>query len=996
MPRPRGGIPKCWSLIRSRLTTVYAGKTPFSDCACSRHLEASSNLAATLVLLGQREEAEHHWRNVVKDAPYHFEAVEHLVGLLCQSQRTKDAVKIIEYVEQSLRVVKPHEPHKAFDHQSDCSMSNASRSPCSSDTPDRVMYEFDLDGDYFTKEPGGSSEPGFGSSGYAIPGCDNGRILALTHAKGNMLYALGDNLGAAKSFEDAVLLATGRKFSSIQHLVRHVLSVISPQTAPGGQTSLQNRTDPILLYPEQASQTARLCFPHYGELAGLRYVPSTPHSVAKNAAISTTSNSLLSLAKIFQDNMSINFSGPDKKMVGGVRDILAMYYLSLSLQPSPSTANNVGILLAGVQQTATPAGTMLQQQQHHNHHHQRSVKHNIPGVAPGSGIALALAYYNYGLVLDTRHAHLYTNLGSLLKDIGQLDAAIEMYKCAVQCDARFDIALANLANAVKDKGRISDAIDYYKRAVEANPDFAEAVCGLTNALNSVCAWQGRGGIATDNAKRDRWHVDSQGMLNDGSEPGTVSSGWIKRVVDIVEKQLLDGEDWGRGVLTSPVVETMVAYLTRFEGGGDDAQQRRQRLQKTLQSWSGKKWEGARVTRLVERATRRISWHWYRDQYILKKPRAPNAYARPQIPAALAVPHAPTVLPFHTFTSPMSARQIRQISQRNGFRISASTLRMPWLPGTVFPPPSPPAPFLKVGYVSSDFNNHPLAHLMQSVFGLHDTSRVQAICYATTSSDNSVHRQQIETESPVFHDASAWSSEQLVNKIVDEGVHILVNLNGYTRGARNEVFAARPAPIQMSFMGFAGTLGAEWCDYLLADETSVPPTSLRPWRRNVDVEDVVIDETEEGKEREKDDENGRGWDESEWVYGENIVYCRDTFFCCDHKQSAPDSDRARISWDEEQRMRWKMRKELFPTLADDAIIFANFNQLYKVCFDCSIFLYSSADLFHHRSNQQPLEPGSASYRLSPPPSSGSFAFPISASKTSSPPHTPGQVRTSPPA
>jgi hypothetical protein len=231
---------------------------------------------------------------------------------------------------------------------------------------------------------------------------------------------------------------------------------------------------------------------------------------------------------------------------------------------------------------------------------------------------------------------------------------------------------------------------------------------------------------------------------------------------------------------------------------------------------------------------------------------------------------------------------------------------------VYPPPPPPNPCLNIGYVSSDFNNHPLAHLMQSVFGMHDASKAKAFCYATTPSDQSIHRQQIEREAPVFRDTSSWSSDKLVQQIVEDEIHILVNLNGYTRGARNDVFAARPAPIQMSFMGFAGTLGAEWCDYLLADKLAVPPETLRPWRRNVDLEDQIIDE--------------KSSDEEHWVYSENIIFCRDTFFCCDHRQSSQDEQ---LPWPEEQQRRWKMRKELFPNLSDDAIILGNFNQLYKV-------------------------------------------------------------------
>jgi hypothetical protein len=496
-----------------------------------------------------------------------------------------------------------------------------------------------------------------------------------------------------------------------------------------------------------------------------------------------------------------------------------------------------------------------------------------------------------------------------------------MYERAVKCDPKFDIALANLANAVKDTGRIADAITYYRRAVAANPDFAEAVCGLANALNSVCGWQGRGGIASKDGSYDRWHVTEDNMPVDARRPGVKSSGWMKRVVDLVDKQLADGEEWGKGIITAEFAETMMGFVALVERNAQYLGERQESLKAALQEWAGGKWEGARVLRLAERIIKRLRWQWYQDKYVNGREKRPENYKRPRLPASITIPAAPTVLPFHTFTCPMSAKQVRHISQRNGLRISSSTLKAPWLPSTVYRPPPPPSPILKVGYVSSDFNNHPLAHLMQSVFGMHDRRKVEAYCYATTASDDSTHRKQIERESPHFYDATSWSTEKLVTKIVDDGIHILVNLNGYTRGARNEIFAARPAPVQMSFMGFAGTLGAEWCDYLLADETAVPVDTLRPWRRNVDIEDQIEDEAS-------------GVENDDWIYGENIVYCRDTFFCCDHRQSAPDAKEGReLSWEEEQRRRWKMRKELFPTLADDAIIFGNFNQLYKVSFPC---------------------------------------------------------------
>lgn len=842
----------------------------------SDNVEALSNTAAAFSALKRVQEAENYWHRAVKLRPNHWEAVEHLVGLLCQDHRPRDAVNLIENVEHALRFPQP------------IRVNNQSQDPFSFFADDSLM-RLSL-----------ASNP---DSGYNIPSAENGRLVALIHAKGNMLYALGDNLGASKAFEEAILLVCGRRPEGITGLIKHILGVfsryiISQRTDGNSQLAPY---ESILLAPSIALETKRLVFPANGQLPGLRDVQSQLQSTA----VLYASNSLLSLAKIYQDGMSTSTHGVPRDPIPGVQDILALYYLSLSLQPSPSTANNVGILLASVQQTV-PQRYLPQTQQ--------QGKSNPSGVVHGSGISLALAYYNYGLSLDDKHAHLYTNLGSLLKDIGQLNAAIKMYENAVKCDGNFDIALANLANAVKDQGRISEAIDYYRRAVKSSPDFPEAVCGLANALNSVCNWKGRGGVIFNNKKHDRWHVDDKGMLIDAWDVGVNASGWIGRVVAIVEKQLQDGKSWGSGIIRRTDFSQL---LSRNKLTGDLLCNKivQEEIVKSVKSWANQEWEGAKIVRMIERATRRLGWQMYQERHVLKVPN-PVIYQRPQLPYSLTVPGAPTVLPFHTFTCPLTANQIRKISQRNGLRISCSTLKAPWLPNILFEPPLPPQPYLKVGYVSSDFNNHPLAHLMQSVFGFHDRSRVQAICYATTPSDNSMHRDQIQKESPVFHDASSWSVDRLVKKIVEDGIHVLVNLNGYTRGARNEVFAARPAPIQMSFMGFAGTLGAEWCDYLLADDIAVPPSMLRPWRDNVTLLDQAKD-------------NNYSDDNSDWVYGENIIFAKETFFCCDHKQSAPDAKERQLPWIDELERRRIMRKQLFPDLGEDAIILGNFNQLYKI-------------------------------------------------------------------
>jgi tetratricopeptide (TPR) repeat protein len=650
------------------------------------HAEALSNIAATLYCLNRQEEAERHWLQAIKIRPQYLEAVEHLVGLLYK-KRSKEAVDLIDFVQRSLR----RQPDRATEAGQDKAKKvpfipeeSNSQSHCTQ-VVGKAAHSSSLELDC----------PGFGSSGYAISGSENGRMLALVHTKGTMLYSLKDIKGASEAFEEAVLISTGRQVECVQNLVRRIQTVLSTDGASYPAASKpQCPGQPLLLPPEKARTTAQLVFSGNGELPGLRFVPD---GSPRRAAIQTTSNSLLSLAKIFQDAVSNGGHFPGLlRQPSGVGDILALYYLSLSLQESPSTANNVGILLASVQ-SSVPAcqaqATVL------------SSPVRIPGIVPGSGLALALSYYHYGLSLDSKHVHLHTNLGSLLKDIGQLDLAIQMYEQAVSCDGTFDIALTNLANAVKDRGRINDAIIYYKRAVSSNPEFSEAVCGLSTALNSVCDWRGRGGVLLQGGKYDRWHVDEDGMLQD-AQLTRVGSGLMKRVVDIVERQLEDASKWGHGVLQPSVISSLVSQL---QVPSSTIAHTAVELQNLIQNWTEQPWEGARIIRLIERYGRILMRQWYHDKYNLGV-ESHRGYSRLQPPPNLTVPAAPTVLPFHAFTCPLTARDIRRISQRNAMRISCSTLRSPWLPPTVYMPPPPPQPHLNIGYVSSDFNNHPLAHL----------------------------------------------------------------------------------------------------------------------------------------------------------------------------------------------------------------------------------------------------------------------------------------------
>ena len=165
---------------------------------------------------------------------------------------------------------------------------------------------------------------------------------------------------------------------------------------------------------------------------------------------------------------------------------------------------------------------------------------------------------------------------------------------------------------------------------------------------------------------------------------------------------------------------------------------------------------------------------------------------------------------------------------------SSTLAPPTPPQT-FPFRHPPAvPLsstssrLRVAFVSSDFGNHPLSHLMAGVWHrLKRGGKVEAFLFALSPSDGSTWRRRAEAEAEHFiAKQEFWADPSplpLAAAIAGAGCHVAINLNGYTRGARGEAFALRPAPVQASYLGFPGTLGARrYIPWLISDAITSPP------------------------------------------------------------------------------------------------------------------------------------------------------------------------------
>lgn len=134
--------------------------------------------------------------------------------------------------------------------------------------------------------------------------------------------------------------------------------------------------------------------------------------------------------------------------------------------------------------------------------------------------------------------------------------------------------------------------------------------------------------------------------------------------------------------------------------------------------------------------------------------------------------------------------------------------------------------LRVGYVSGDFRNHATAYLARKLFHVHDRQYFEIIGYTLHAGDESDYWRDIRNACDRMVDLSALSNADAARRIAADGVHILVDLHGYTRYGRQEIFALRPAPVQVGFLGYPGTLGGAYTPYIIADER-VLSAELRP-------------------------------------------------------------------------------------------------------------------------------------------------------------------------
>jgi protein O-GlcNAc transferase len=167
--------------------------------------------------------------------------------------------------------------------------------------------------------------------------------------------------------------------------------------------------------------------------------------------------------------------------------------------------------------------------------------------------------------------------------------------------------------------------------------------------------------------------------------------------------------------------------------------------------------------------------------------------------------------------------------------------------------------IRVAYVSADFHQHATSYLMAGMFECHDTSRFEITAISIGPDDASEMRRRLKHSFEHFVDHSKRSDDEIASYIRETEIDILIDLKGHTQDARTSVFARRPAPVQVNYIGYPGTMGASYIDYIIADRTTIPDEARRFYSEKIVVmpnsyqvndskrivPDIVVDRLEAG-------------------------------------------------------------------------------------------------------------------------------------------------------
>ena len=390
----------------------------------------------------------------------------------------------------------------------------------------------------------------------------------------------------------------------------------------------------------------------------------------------------------------------------------------------------------------------------------------------------AEAAYRRVMALNPAVAVVHNNLATVLKDRGLLDQALAALEKAIELKSDYAEAFYNRATVQQQQARLEDALAAYGEAIRLRNDYTEAI----NNAGIVLQELGRAGDAVALYRRllERMPADADACNNMGT--ALLAEGRPNEARAAFEQALANRPDFPEACYNlgnarrelGDLSGAIAAYQNALQLRPDHADVFSQLVhhRSLACEWSDRDADQARLLEMVRRGVR--------------------------------------VPPFYLLSTPASASDQRVCAEQ-------------WI-APIKPPPETVFAHdvaaergrIRLGYLSGDFHQHATAQLMAELLELHNRDRFEVFAYSYGPDDHSPMRARLDRAFDRFVDIGALSHRDAARRIHADGVDILVDLKGYTYHARPAISAYRPAPVQVSYLGYPATMGADFIDYIIVD------------------------------------------------------------------------------------------------------------------------------------------------------------------------------------
>jgi protein O-GlcNAc transferase len=385
-------------------------------------------------------------------------------------------------------------------------------------------------------------------------------------------------------------------------------------------------------------------------------------------------------------------------------------------------------------------------------------------------------------------------LGAAAGQVGMLDQAIGAFKKAITLNPNFPEAHNNLGNALKDQGKLDEAIGAYTKALAYKPSDPEVYNNLGNAFNL----QGNLDEAIEAYSKAISLKPNYADPHNNLGAALKNQGNLDEAIEAYSKAISLKPNYADAyynlgdVLKSQgkLDEAVVAYDKAIALKPDHASAR-----------------AAKIHQLAHLC----DWRELEDALKYSK--------------NLGITDGP-IPPFTALALEDAPDRHRQRS------INYAQKNYPKKDITRASRPMERPQRLRIGYFSADFHNHATMYLMAQVFAAHDKSQFEVVAFSYGHNAQDEMRQSLISNVDVFHDVRAMSDMQVVELARSERLDIAVDLKGYTQDGRVGLFSYGLAPVQISYLGYPGTLGADFIDYIIADPVLIPEENRRFYSENI--------------------------------------------------------------------------------------------------------------------------------------------------------------------